>query len=76
MKDDLELLNEQLMINNERIKKLERHKKEVELELKIPKSEKDGERIRETMKRLEYNLQFEYKQHDEIINVLNSKRKF
>ena len=76
MREDLELLNEQLRTNNERIKKLERHKEEVELELKNPKSEKDYERLRETMKRLEYNLQFEYKQHDEIINVLNSKGKF
>lgn len=76
MRDDLELLNEQLRTNNERIKKLERHKEEVELELKIPKSEKDYERLKETMKRLEYNLQFEYKQHDEIINVLSSKDKF
>ena len=73
MSKDLELLNEQFRVNNERIKKLEQHKKEVEVELKIPKSEKDQERLVETMKRLEKNLKFEYKQHEEIIKTLNAK---
>ena len=76
MADDSELLNEQFRINNERIKKLEQHKKEVEPELNNPKSEKDHERLLETMKRLEKNLQFEYKQRKEIINALKSKDKF
>ena len=37
-----------------------------------PKSEKDYERLKETMKRLEKNLKFEYKQHNEIIKAINS----
>jgi len=76
MTNDLDLLEKQLEVNDKRIKKLEKHKESIEPELKNPKSEKDYERLKETMKRLEHNLQFEYKQHDEIIKVIRSKVKF
>lgn len=72
MTDDLDLLKKQLEVNNERIKKLEKHKASIEPELKNPKLEKDYDTL-ETMKRLEHNLQFEYKQHDEIIKAISSK---
>jgi len=76
MTNDLDLLEKQLEVNNKRIKKLEEHKESIEPELKNPKSEKDYDRLKETMKRLEHNLQFEYRQHDEIIKVMRSKVKF
>ncbi|MDH3656542.1 MAG: hypothetical protein OEM77_00190 [Nitrosopumilus sp.] len=76
MTDELDLLEKQLEVNDKRIKKLEEHKESIEPELKNPKSEKDYERLKETMKRLEHNLQFEYKQHDKIIKVMRSKVKF
>ena len=76
MTDNSDLLEKQLEVNNQRIKKLEQHKKSIEPELKNPKSEKDYERLKETMKRLEKNLQFEYKQHDKIIKAISSKVEF
>lgn len=53
-------------VNDARIKKLEKHKKS---ELKNPTSE-------ETMKRIEHNLQIEYKKRDGIIKTVNSKTTF
>ena len=53
-------------MDNGRIKRLEEHKK---LELKNPTS-------KETMKRIERNLQIEYEKHDGIIKTMNSKVKF
>jgi len=41
--------------------------------LKNPKSEKDYERLLETMKRLDHNLQIEHKKHDGLIKAINSK---
>jgi hypothetical protein len=76
MTDDLDLLKKQFKVNVERIKKLEEHKKSVEPELKNPKSEKDYERLKETMKRLECNLEFEYEQHDRLVEAINSKDRF
>ncbi len=76
MTDDFELLEKQLKINTERIKKLEKHKKSIEPEFKNPKSEKDHERLQETMKRLERNLQIEYEQHKRIVKAMNSESKF
>jgi len=76
MKDDLDLLKKQLEVNDKRLKKLEEHKKSIESELKNPKSEKDYDRLFETIKRLEHNLQIEYKQRDGIIKAMNSKAKF
>jgi len=76
MKDDLDLLKKQLEVNDERLKKLEEHKKSIEPELKNHKSESDYKRLLETMKRLDYNLQIEYKQRDGIIKAINSKVKF
>ena len=76
MNEDLDLLEKQLEVNNERLKKLEEHKKSIEPELKNPKSEKDYERLLETMKRLDHNLQIEHKNHDGIIKAINSKVKF
>ena len=71
-KAQLDLLDNQLKINDERIKKLEDHKKS---ELKNPKSENPETHL-ETMKRLEYNLQLEYKKRDGIIKTMNSKDSF
>jgi hypothetical protein len=76
MKDDLDLLKKQLEVNDERLKKLEKHKKSIGPELKNPKSEKDYERLLETMKRLDHNLQIEHKQNDGIIRAINSNVKF
>ena len=76
MQDDLDLLKKQLEINDKRLKKLEEHKKSIEPELKNPKSKKDYERLLETMKRLDRNLQIEYKQRDGIIKAMNSKIQF
>lgn len=71
--DNLDLLEKQLETNDKRIKKLEEHKKSIEPELKNPKTTKDYERLLETMRRLEYNLQIEYKNHEGIIKAINSK---
>jgi len=76
MEDDLDLLEKQLEVNDQRLKKLEEHKRSIEPELKNPKSEKDYEMLLETMKRLKYNLQIEHQNHDGIIKAMNSKIKF
>ena len=76
MNEDLDLLEKQVEVNNERLKKLEAHKESIEPELKNPKSEKDYERLLETMKRLDHNLQIEHKNNDGIIKAINSKVKF
>jgi len=73
MDEDFELLEKELKVNDQRIKKLEEHKKMVEPELKNPKSEEDNQRLLETMKRIEKNLQIEYKKRDGIINAINGK---
>lgn len=65
-KVQLDLLDEEKRVNDQRITKLEEHKKS---ELKNPISE-------ETMKRIERNLQIEYKKRDGIIKTMNSKLKF
>ena len=76
VQDDLDLLKKQLEINDKRLKKLEEHKKSIEPELKNPKYKKDYERLLEIMKRLDRNLQIEYKQRDGIIKAMNSKAQF
>ena len=76
VQDDLDFLKKQLEVNDKRLKKLEEHKKSIESELKNPKSKKDYERLLETMKRLDRNLQIEYKQRDGIIKAMNSKVQF
>jgi hypothetical protein len=76
VQDDLDLLKKQLEVNDKRLKKLEEHKKSIEPELKNPKSKKDYERLLETMKRLDRNLQIEYKQRDGITKAMNSKAQF
>lgn len=68
----LVLLHKQLKINDERIKKLENHKKS---ELKNTKSNSSKIRL-ETLERLEYNLQLEYRKRNGIINTINSKNSF
>lgn len=72
-KDDLDILYKQLNVNSERIKKLEEHKKTTESELKNPKSEIDQKRLSETMKRLDHNLQVEYKLRNGILEARNLK---
>ena len=73
MSEDSELLQEQLKVNERRIKKLEEHKKQTESQLKDPKLKAKYEMLNETMKRIEYNLKFEYKQRDGILSAINSK---
>ncbi len=68
----LTLLDKQLKTNNERIRKLEEHKKS---ELKNPNSENHKTHLK-TMERLEHNLQLEYKKRDGIITTINSKTSF
>jgi uncharacterized Zn finger protein (UPF0148 family) len=65
----LDLLDQQLKVNQKRINKLEEHKKH---ELENPKSENPEIHL-ETIKRLEYNLQLEYKKRDGITKTMNSK---
>ena len=72
MVDESELLQEQLRVNERRIKKLEEHKKLTESQLKDPKFKTKHEMLKETMKRLDYNLQFEYKQKNGILSAINS----
>ena len=71
-KIQLALLDQQLKVNQKRINKLEEHKKH---ELENPKYKNLETRL-ETMKRLEYNLQLEYKKRDGIIKTMNSKVTF
>jgi len=66
----LDLFDQELLINDERIKKLEKNKKS---EIKNPKN---IETHLETIKRIEHNLQIEYKKRDGIIKTLNSKDTF
>jgi uncharacterized Zn finger protein (UPF0148 family) len=68
----LDILDQQLKVNEERINKLEEHKKH---ELENPKSENQETHL-ETMKRLEHNLLLEYKKRDGIIKTINSKNTF
>ena len=69
-KIQLDLLNQELLVNIQRIKKLEEHKKS---ELKNPKN---SETHLETIKRIEHNLQIEYKKRDGIVKTINSKDAF
>ncbi|WP_297441011.1 hypothetical protein [Nitrosopumilus sp.] len=69
-KIQLDLLDRELLVNNERIKKLEEHKKS---ELKNPKNPQTH---LETIKRLEHNLQLEYKKRDGIVKTMNSNETF
>ena len=76
MSGDSELLKIQLDVNDKRLQKLEEHKKSVELQLKNLQSEKDHGFLLEIMKRLDHNLQIEYKQRDGILKALDSKNHF
>ena len=69
-KIQLDLLDQELLVNNGRIKKLEEHKK---LELENPKN---PESHLETIKRIEKNLKIEYTKRDGIIKTMNSKDSF
>ena len=71
-KAQLNLLNKELRINDKRIKKLQDHTK---LEAENPSS-KDPKTHLETVERLEYNLQLEYRKRDGIIKTINSKDLF
>ena len=71
--EDLDLLEKQLKVNNERIRKLEEHKKITESELRTMNSEDRQQTVMETMKRIEKNLKIEYELHEGIIKALNSK---
>lgn len=73
MDEDSILLKKELEVNNQRLKKLEEHKKSIEPQLKNPKSNEESQRLLETMKRLEKNLQIEYKKRDGIINAIKTK---
>ena len=64
------------MVNNERIKKLEAHKKITESEMKNLDSSKDQWTILETMRRIEKNLKIEYELHEGIVKAINSKSEF
>ena len=69
-KIQLDLLDQELLVNEKRIKKLEEHKKS---ELK---NSKNSETHLETIKRIEHNLQIEYKKRDGIVKTMNSKDAF
>ena len=72
-KTDLDLLETQLNVNSERIKKLEEHKKSVEPKIRNTKSEEDKVTLAETLKRLNRNLDIEYKLKKGILEAINSK---
>ena len=74
--EDLDLLDRQLMVNNERIKKLEEHKKITESEMKNLNLGNNQQTILETMKRIKKNLKVEYEIHEGIIKAINSKNEF
>ena len=74
--EDLDLLDKQLKVNNERIEKLEEHKKITESEMKNLDSGNDQRTILETMRRIEKNLKIEYELHDGIIKAIDSKSEF
>ena len=76
MDDDSELLRKQLDVNDERLRKLGEHKKSVESQLKNLSANEDHTFLLEIMKRLDHNLQIEYKQRDGIIKAINSKINF
>ena len=71
--DDLELLEAQQKVNASRIRKLEEHKKEVELKMKDLSSKEDKKVLFETMKRLEKNLRIEYELQKGILRAIKSK---
>jgi len=71
-KIQLDLLDQQLKVNEERINKLEEHKK---YELKNHKSVNQEIHL-EIMRRLEHNLNLEYKKRNGIIKAINSKDTF
>jgi len=62
----LNLLDEEKKVNEQRIKKLEEHMKR---EIKHPTS-------KETMKRIEHNLEIEYEKRNGIMKTMESKNKF
>ena len=64
------------MVNNERIKKLEEHKKITESEMKNIDSNNKQHTVLETMRRIEKNLKIEYEIHKEIIKAIKSKSQF
>ena len=70
---NMDLLKKQLEVNNDRLKKLENHKKSIEPELNNPRSEEDLKRLLETLKRLDRNLEIEHKQRKGIIQAMNSE---
>lgn len=69
-KEDLDLLHKQLETNQKRIKKLKEHKKSTESELANNKSNKDHERLFETLKRIKHNLNLEYEINDGITKAM------
>ena len=72
--DDLELLEEQQKVNNNRIKKLEEHKKKVEPKTRdLDSSFEEKKILFETMKRLEKNLKIEYELQKGILRAIESK---
>ena len=72
--DDLELLEEQQKVNNNRIKKLEEHKKQVEPKTRdLDSSFEEKKILFETMKRLEKNLKIEYELQKGILKAIESK---
>ena len=62
----LDLLDEEKRVNDQRIRKLEEHKK---IEMENPTS-------KETMSRIEHNLEIEYEKRDGIMKTMKSKDKF
>lgn len=62
----LYLLGEEKKVNEERIKKLEEHMKK---EIEHPTS-------KETIKRIEHNLEIEYEKRNGIMKTIESKDKF
>ncbi len=76
MSEDSKLLKKQLKINDDRLRKLEEHKKSVELHIKNLKPENDPNFLLETLKRLDRNLQFENKQREGILRAMRPKTDF
>ena len=75
-KEDLKLLQNQLEVNQKRIKKLIEHRESTESGLLNNTSKKDQQRLFETLKRIKHNLKIEHEIHKGVNRAMKDKEKF
>ncbi len=73
--DDFELLEKELKVSNQRIKKLQEHKKSTQEEIEKSRPEAEHQTLLETMNRIEKNLDMEFKKKEGITGAMNSSKK-